>query len=151
MKRGFIMIRRMIVVCGCVLALALVACSINAIPASAAAPGEWKVPEDGKWFAGIIEGKVVSLDARDSSVVLKIEKIVETRPGNRAKNPNKLKGQKAVILPRVVIKDGRLLPDDTQLAFVRDLKVGSGLRVVILSDGMARFRMAEVPTVLKKK
>lgn len=107
---------------------------------------ESKVPPGAQGFRGTVHGQVVSIDDTGATFVLEVEKIVRVLRGNEAKNPKSLDGLSVRIYPRVVQSEaGALKLDDRQTQFVRDLRVGTRLKVDLKSDGLFRLRMIDIP------
>lgn len=107
---------------------------------------ESRVPPGAQGFRGTVHGQVVSIDDTGATFVLEIEKIVRVLSGNEAKNPKLLAGLSVRIYPRAVQSEaGALKPDDRQTQFVRELRVGTRLKIDLKSDGVFRLRMLDIP------
>lgn len=137
--------------CACVVALACFLPAARPMTAAAAEEKkEWKIPEDAKGFVGILEGEIISKNVEGLAYVLKVNRVLKTLEGNKAKKPDKLKNEKAVILIQNSFAGGKITPDEKQAAFLKEVKVGAKVEVSVKSDLSAKLRMSEVPKMVKE-
>jgi hypothetical protein len=77
-----------------------------------------KLPAAAKGFAGMIEGKVVSV--KKASLVLKVDKVAQVWEANKAKDPQSLIGAEV----RVVCRKEADKPAEKQVRYLGTLKAG---------------------------
>lgn len=106
-------------------------------------PEKLKFPDELKGFKGTIGGAVIS--KQDNGFTIKIMKVGNILPGNKAANPESAVGKIVLISAGGEKgKDGKWRPIEAQIKFISSLKFGEIIKIQVVNDEGERLHIIEL-------